>query len=385
MQCGDIIISDSLYRLIQHEAENSVCLKIVNRALRRLMFGRRTRLLNMANLPGNFFSFREKSGMISFCPKGKRQLINDDGTWARDCRQSCRPGKWLRSILHPRVAARIQDHLYAEFATIVKHEELRGKLAFKLVSVGEAYSSENFVEGIESCMWDDPVGPFYNLFPAKALVAINNDGEWMGRAIVWSRVKVGDTLRHPDLFEDGPREVTFMDRIYALNEETAFGMAEYASSQGWWRKRSQNNDPEGAFITPNGKGVNARLTVIGKDTNGLDFYPYLDTMAYGGADWVSNQDDDAIYDYQEDSGGGDRHLIGEGKDDHEGEVQTVDGNWANQDDVVDVDGNYYLIDDSRIVRCYRLDEYILLSEAYEVQLGRNETVFIHERFVSYQG
>lgn len=41
---------------------------------------------------------------------------------------------------------------------------------------------------------------------------------------------------------------------------------------------------------------------------------------------------------------------------------------------------YYDIDDC--VTCHRTEEWILLEDAYRIELSRNETIFIHRDYVT---
>jgi hypothetical protein len=332
--------------------------------LRKQLYGKRELILAPV-LPGNHFSYREKEGMISFMPRGRVQEFNFGDQWKRDGRQSIKPARWMKSMLRPRLARMINDSAFAQFNTILRHEELRQKLTFKLVPVEEGYDSENFAEGaIESCMWDDPVAPFYHAFKCKTVVAVGSDGVFRGRALIWPEVEPCG-----ELF---PR-FTLMDRIYSDCQEVELALEEHAESEGWWRKEGQNSNP-GPFIRPDGSISQARLTVrTNRDLDEIDYYPYLDTFAYGGEDWVSTDPEDHSYYYRNTDGSRDR--VG-----GENQVQDVDGNWIDRDEAVLIEGRWYHQDSDDVVICKRTQNYILFSDALFVDLG-DDSYYIHRQYV----
>lgn len=325
----------------------------------------KTRLLN-PRMMGNCFSFREKKGLVSFMPRGKQQHINSFGKWAREGRQSMKPASWLRSMLNPRVIRflKIKDDEFAIFATAMKHEELKDEISFKFVSFSEGYNSSNYGEssgcGIESCMWDNPVEEFYDLFKAKCLVCVDGTGRYHGRAVVWFGV---------ELLEDGSSEkeiITFMDRIYADSEEVKMAFQKHAKKKKWWQKWKQSADSREYFMAPDGSERWGKLSV--ETTSGeiaADFYPYMDTFRFGSLTkqrnhWVGDGD------WEYGSTDGDRH--GKDEDEHEGEVEDVDGTWISYEDSVEIEGDYYRYDDHRVVRMSNGD-YELRRRCREVTGG----------------
>jgi hypothetical protein len=363
-------ISDSLFRLIKERQRESDCLRVLFRALQNATGQRRgsafrSRLLNPV-LPGNYFSFRETVGMISFMPTGRTQTVTADGTWRREGRQSVKPAKWIRSMLHPRIARRLKDHQFSVFNSIIKHEELRTKLTFKKVSVRQGYNADNFAS-FESCMWNEPVEEFYEAFGCKVLVAHNQaDDKWLGRALIWPEVKAEG---HEDL-------VTYMDRIYCISIEVQLAFKAYATEMGWCRKRDQSRELSG-FTRPDGTDCFNDITVFTDQClDDLDFYPYLDTFAYGGHDRLSTGKTGHIYVYRNTNGSRDG-------DDHEGQVLDAFGEWIDEDDAVSIDGDWYHADSDAIVQCYVTEEYILRKNSYFIDLSRmrEDSFYISSRFV----
>lgn len=372
-----LVISDSLYQLIQAKAGSSECLKVLERALRtmrgrrnplgmsrRLCGGGRTRLL-AKKMPGNYFSFRETEGMISFMPTNRRQQVNDDGTWVRKGRQAVKPGRWIRAMLHPKIAMQFGDDIFAQFSDIVKHEELRHHVDFELVTPESGYTYRLFNQAIGSCMWNKPVAPFYDAFGAKVLIAKGDSARspWRGKALVWPNVEL-----------KGKKEpIIFMDRIYAESSEMALAFKEYAADQGWWRKLEQNRTPESKIISPDGSASSDALVVrTTVDLSQIAFYPYLDTLCYGRQDCLSNNDKGYKWKYQ--------MTNGTREGDHAGEVQDINGRWIDQGDAVEINGYWYdMEDEAHVVTCHVSDEYILRREAFFIDMGDGgDSFYVHQ-------
>src|SRR5436190_12778648 len=363
---GDIHISDSMWRMLILRRHDSDCLKLLVGGLERLQsnlhvtgyepgsdrtrtqlqrytgVGRlvpvMSRVINSA-MPGNYFSFREKEGMISYMPKGKAQQIVEGGVWSRKGRQSMKPARWIKMMLNPRLARRIKDNVFAEFNDVVKHEELKGKLEFKLVGVQEGYTSAYFKQPISSCMWENDVAPFYEAFGCEVLVATSADYTgYVGRALVW-----------PDVTFDGkPEKHIFMDRIYVWNNspELTLAFREHALMKGWWTKRNQSKEVA-EFIDPNGEiQSHAKVTSeTTKDLTQIRFFPYCDTMAFGGDTWVSNDGNTPGKKFSY------RYTGGQRSDRQEGMVQDVTGVWIPRETAVQIAGYWYRPDSALITRC----------------------------------
>jgi hypothetical protein len=220
-------------------------------------------------------------------------------------------------------------------------------------------------------MWDEKVGPFYECYPCRVLTAISA-GKYRGRAIVWDAVK---GLPAP-----------LMDRVYASSPEVAEAFFRHASEQGWYRKAEQNGGCFSKYVTPSGEQVTKGRDALSvtpsasPELAGVAFWPYLDTFrAMTDCGTIYNSDDEEGAAYLLDKTDGDRTEV----DEHEGQTLCADGEWRDDEDVVEVGGDYYAIDDEDIVACHRSGDYIHRSDAYEVDLGgRLGTIYIHEDHVS---
>lgn len=332
----------------------------------------KTRLLAKERI-GDYFTFRERDGMISYMPKGRVQEVNEDGTWVRKGRAEIKPAKWIKSMIHPRLASRLKDDLFTKFDTLVKAEEAKYKVTFKEVSFEEAYDYVDHYSreySIESCMWGEDVGPFYRHMGAKVVVAVNREGKFRGRAVVWPSVKVRS--------ESGMGPITLMDRIYCDRPELENLFKEHAKAQGWYHKKEQGRDSKMDVVGPEGAYHCWRMAVTCRKAIPDDgmYYPYLDTFTGGEDEYtLVNNDSEGTQYCQTD---GSRQE----EDPHEGQVQTNAGDWIDEGDAVSINGDCYDRNSDDVVMCHRSDSYILREESFSVQIQRNNTVFIHSRFVT---
>lgn len=306
----------------------------------------------------DYITFREKQGLISYMPFGKTQEFTEDGTWKRECRQSCKAGKLVRMVL----SAEITDKDIEQFTNCFKAYEKSNEVVFEIVSPEDAYDSRNYADRPDSCMWDKGYSRFYPK-SCTALIAKTEKG-WIGRALLWNEVRKGS----------GGEIIKVMDRIYAADDVKEM-FKTYARENGFYHKLRQSYDNKDDFISPDGLHESMQLSIAHPQQDDFeDEYPYMDTFTYGDGMRLYNYECDNCRTYNETNGTRNE------EDDHEGEVQLANGEWVNEDDAVEVDGEWYHIDDC--VTCYRTDNWILLSDAYRIELNRNETIYIHRNFVT---
>lgn len=330
---------------------------------------RRSLLLNEAMI-GTYFSFRENEGMISYMPDGREQTFGESGKWERKGRQSIRPAKWLKSMLSPKLLKRFKDSDFAIFSEKFRAAELAGKVSFEFVAFRDGYNSASYKDAvgdadpnnIHSCMWNSDVSPFYNCFPARLLVAKNEFGKFCGRAVVWT-LATGET---------------FLDRVYANSPEMTELFLEHAKENGWMRKTRQSTGTSKQVTMPDGAEIVKSMEVKADCCLHCDFWPYMDTFFFmnESESRLSNSESEAGYLLN--STAGEREQL----NNHDGEVQDIDGEWISEDDAYCVEGNYYSNDDERIIYCERSEEYILTCDSYTVETGRNCSITVHSRFVT---
>lgn len=83
-----------------------------------------------------------------------------------------------------------------------------------------------------------------------------------GRALVWNTDQ-GDT---------------FVDRIYTNNDSDVSLFINYAHSNGWWTKTSQNSSTQ--FSVSNGTSNKKAEYTVSLESSRFDNYPYVDSLSY---------------------------------------------------------------------------------------------------------
>lgn len=345
-----------------------------------LIKARKYRHAHNQKLAGNYFSFREKAGMISYLPSGRALVVNDAGLWARDGRQETKPVKWAKSVLAGWQLARLKDHDFSAFAAKFAAAENASALRVELVDdVGAIYGERNHSDAVNgSCMQQyhlshgedydngrgERVGDFYERAGAKVLTVRRGDGRLEGRAIYWPKIQgLGAEVAGVDRVYGSP-EVLEVVKTWAAENGVAMRSNPQSGGETSWRLNGEALG-YGAYVVP------------ARSVCGAGFYPYLDTFRYQDADgdlWTGDDKDRTVYAYN--STCGDR----EDCNPHEGQVQLHDGEWHDEEDAYMVEGEYYAGDD--VVECHRTGEYILRDGAYEIELSRTRTIYISADYVT---
>lgn len=391
----DLILSESFEELIrkiywESKVAKVIC-RILNRQNRIKLFkaiGKQlcgSRFL-VKTLKRNYIAWRETSGLISFWPTQKgTQPLNEDGKWARKGRQDMRISAWAKSILSPRILKYLTDEDFNTFSTLFKREEKSHELRCEIIpgaeGIDEIYANEQY---FGSCMRNKPVGEFYEKMGADVLVCWDGNNKLVARAILWPKIpffKIGGEFR-------------LLDRIYYNLPEHESFVINWAGENGFVSKGVQNKDSKNYFRAPNEKFLNENIyynqyfeeNLEVKFSNfTVDYYPYLDTFTRQVGDYFYNDEDDSLKTakkfkkntYMFYNTDGNKELV----DKHEGEVQDIDGDWIDENDAVEVNGDWYLKTDGRIAVCENDGEYYLKTEMKIVYLSTSNMIFIHERYV----
>lgn len=329
---------------------------------------------------GTHFSFREKSGMISYCPRGREQRLTHDGKWERAGRQDIKPAKWARSMLSPRALRLVGgDAALSAFAARFSAAEAATIMRVEPSDWKTIYNQSLMSIGVGSCMWNKPVGEFYRALGDGVAIPmiVTRGGKPAARFILWPKV-IGEG-----------KTISLCDRIYGSPSAQEHVLS-WARENGHHSKTEQSTGCRYAN-SPDGSTLNLRpyhVSVTPFSPSDISFIPYLDTWPHG--DNYGNGEISGLYCVPQGESGfeftcTDGSFNG-GPDDHEGQVQDVDGDWIDEDEAVEIHGVYYHRESSSIVYCEHgscADEYILASDAYCVDLGgRLGTVWVHEDDVS---
>jgi hypothetical protein len=206
------------------------------------------------------------------------------------------------------------------------------------------------------------LGDFWDCYGVKILTVTQKSGKLMGRAIYWPHVN-GGGVDGPALDRMyGSPEAVEMMKNYATENALAYKLQQSMGSREW--QRNGERVGSGGYVE-SAKSVSSHI-----------YYPYMDTFAYGDDDDTLNtqKDDDTTHEYKSTSGG--REEINP----HEGQVQLANGEWIDEDDAYEVDGEYYGSDE--VVYCHRSGETILRDGAFMVELSRYETIYLSADYVT---
>lgn len=352
-----LIVAESLRQLVQGIADAG------NRPAQLMLLAMDSGTYH-GPLAGNHYAYREKEGLISYCPAGRTQIVSESGRWERAGRQETTPARWVRSVLKEARVKLFRDHELAEFTEKFKAAELSGKVTLEESTDFEAaYKSANYTgteaSAMYSCMWDDPVQGFYKAAPCVALIAKRGDGKYLGRALLWHDVQ-------------GTGGARFMDRVYSSSPEIRELFRDYAKAQGAWCKDKDSASCR-MWRKPDGTSTCGPLMVEYNNLESVGFYPYMDTFSFSEGNTLCTSDDgEAEYSYYSTSG--DREEL------HQGKVQLESGIWVDEEEACEVNGSWYHQDDC--VMCERSGEYIHYSESFTVRLSRNNTITIHREHVT---
>lgn len=266
--------------------------KFIVRAMRYDAHGYESSKLMITNKEVNYLTLRQ-DGTISYLPKGKEHVVNDDGHWARGNRQNGRAGTIIKKVLTPNARKLFKDAEFEAFVNAYKvacDEESKTFIIRENKYIPEVYCMDREGGGgtlNDSCMNGD--GEYLELYKycphVRILTMINSEGLLSGRALLWTT-------------NDG----TVMDRIYVTKDHYYEMFLDYADENDWYRKvEYKSYKDKYMFIR---KGVRHDMFWKIETKTEFDYYPYIDTFQYGGDGWISNDDSrDHEYVYCETGGG----------------------------------------------------------------------------------
>ena len=207
---------------------------------------------------------------VSFLPKDKEPIYNEDNTWSRRNRQTGKPGRIFQKLLKKEFKTRDW-----EIFTNLFKSELCDCANFELVEgedIRKWYLDENYylVQGTlgNSCMRHSECQPFFDVYVDNAKMLITTkDGLLTGRAIVW---QIGD--------------ITILDRIYTCYDYLENCFIDYAKEHKWWIREnnsllSSGDDqywltPDDDYNSPNSRCFSLTLS------KSYDLFPYMDSFRY---------------------------------------------------------------------------------------------------------
>ena len=343
----DRILSDSLRNSIQdfmHRNEN------VNYMHSLLQFIR--------NYPASVSDDRNftinSKGKMTMLPAGKQTELTENDNWDPRGRTEIAYGRGLRKIFsYPN--AIIPDEYIERLSNFLRGQfEFQGK--FQIVDgllIKYWYHMDRYAENQgtldNSCMKKPSCQSYLDLYvnnpdTVKMLIAINQDDQLVGRALLWHT-------------EQG---IKFMDRIYG-NDQTIQAFLEYAKENGYWHKTYQNHSTADQVNNDKGQKTSKYLSVH-LDTSNLDELPYMDTFKY------SDDIDDGYLNNES----GDYCL------------ENIDGSWPNDDEwVTTSDGQRIREEDARwsdYEDAWFCDDDVVYSEYHNSYIIYDECIRVGDEY-----
>ena len=317
-----LIVSDSFYDFLYKNKGSNRIARVLLKCINWQGYANVVKL-TITTEHVNYLTLRS-DGTISYLPKGKEHVLNDNGNWARDNRQNGRPATIIKKILTPKAQRLFKDSEYESFVNAYKSECDREKVTFHLrpnVDIPDVYDMKRESGGTlgDSCMnGDSEYLDIYACCPhVRILTLINGAGELCGRALVWN-VEV-----------DGEK-TTFMDRIYVARDHYAELFLEYAEKENWWRKKQYTSQAYKNEWMKGGETRNIYATI--QTPTDFEYYPYIDTFCYGGDGWISNNCDEYEYEY----------VCTSGEREYRDRIQCArSGDWIDEDDAVYIERGRY--------------------------------------------
>ncbi len=339
----------------------------------------------------NYITYRN-NGLISYMPADRVQEYNEDSTWKREGRQEGKPARVMRRLFTPNALKCIKDSDFEIFNNKYKSQFSTNDFMFEIrpaEDIPDVYCMDRMNGGASlngSCMNDDRryLDIYKNCSSLQILILKNEIGRLAGRCLLWTIQHEGATI-------------ILADRFYVAEDHLYDAFVAYVESNKWWRKKYYKTyDYKRHFISPDGEEFCLHLKVE-TDTD-FSHYPYIDTFQYGDDGYLTNDDDDATYTYNQTNGdreGGEPEGVYDeidegyiedddavciergtyrGQNTHvDNAVQVGDYWWWREDDgITCLDGKYYLADDV-VYSEYDNESYLLEDCVYSEHHG----TFIH--------
>jgi hypothetical protein len=211
--------------------------------------------------------FEVKDSKLYYLAKNRTLKIFESGEIDFSNFQTGKPGKIIRSFLSPTGLENFDDDDIEQFNNCFKSNFSAQDLTFKRHrDFADTYQRNVRKSGTvleRSCMQDKSTAlfDFYKEIPECSILECNEDGDLVGRALIWEI--------------DGE---TYMDRIYAESPLILEEYYKYAITNKFYRKWAQNYSDTQYWISPEGTPIHKVLKIQVEFT--CRFYPYLDTFKY---------------------------------------------------------------------------------------------------------
>lgn len=259
----DLFISDELRVVLEQIKSESV--------VADLLLKSRHSKEDLVEEPVNFISISSQdTTRISYLTTERIGSISECEYWTSSRRFHMKPGGFISKIFKD-----VSSKDVEVFSNLYRSEVRKPKFEFKIFTGQdirnlyhyEKHASNDGSLGV-SCMRYDSCQKLFNLYvenPDKIslLVMLNEDGEVMGRSLLWNF----DTNK-------------IMDRIYTVNDEQLpFFFRKWATENGYYYKAQQNWYNSIQFERL-GEGKKLFKFDIKIDNSDFRYYPYMDTFKF---------------------------------------------------------------------------------------------------------
>ena len=223
-------------------------------------------------------------GAMTYTPKGRMTAVTDDREkWLANnkYRSEIKIGKGLRKIFQHQ-SIKVPSDVIEYFTNKLKSKyTFTGKITVVSGSYirdwydGNIYATYNTESLGNSCMRHNTCQDYFDIYTenddkVKMIIAIDDEGMLIGRAILWETDSHG----------------LFCDRIYGT-QMTIEAIKSYAKKLGAYTKYKQSYS-DSTIISTTGEAINEEITIT-LNKGGFQEYPYMDTLKY--TDDISNKDE----------------------------------------------------------------------------------------------
>jgi hypothetical protein len=261
------------FDLIISEEFRSILLEIESDSLvAKLLLKKRHNKEDLVDDPINFISFSSTDKTkISYLTTDRISKIEDPSLyWSSSRRFAIKPGGLISKLFKD-----IPSREVEKFSNLYRAEVRNFKTTIKVVEgvdIIKYYSIDSYVSERgslgASCMKHDSCQDYFGIYTennnkVKLLVMLNDDGELIGRALLWNL-----------------DDMKIMDRIYTISDEDfAFKFKKWATDNDYLYKSEQNWYNTLFFENLNTQKKELRIDVK-LDNSQFRNYPYVDTFKF---------------------------------------------------------------------------------------------------------
>ena len=262
------LISNSFLRVLESKLQHNIGVYYALRSAQQRYF---------TDIHDRNFHLR-KDGNLSFLPKGRKSVVNDNGNWDTDGRMQIKFGKGLNKMfasanidkpLNDTELERLVSAIQADYIFNGSIREVKGSDIVHWYNYKQ-YAADQYTLS-SSCMKHDECQDYLEFYAkndtVSMIIATNADDKLLGRAIVWHNAELTTE-------DDSTYNIQFCDRAYGKNL-TVQAIVDYAKTKGYVTKQQQDYHSEKYFSFPNGSNATGDIVI---PVIPHTYYPYMDTM-----------------------------------------------------------------------------------------------------------